>query len=68
MKIKKSRPIQQIIEDQVNNWKSALPHKEEKKITVVTISRQAGSGGMFANSCSEIVSFDFFDTELTSSG
>jgi cytidylate kinase len=66
MKIKKSRPIQQIIEDQVNKWKSALPHKEEKKITVVTISRQPGSGGHFlAQQLAQKLSFDFFDQEIT---
>ena len=66
MKIKKSRPIQQIIEDQVNKWKSALPHKEEKKITVVTISRQAGSGGhVLAQRVAQTLSLDFFDQEIT---
>ena len=66
MKIKKSRPIQQIIDDQVNKWKSALPHKEEKKITVVTISRQAGSGGhVLAQQLAQKLGFDFFDQEIT---
>ena len=66
MKIKKSRPIQQIIEDQVNKWKSALPHKEEKKITVVTILRQVGSGGhVLAQRVAQKLSFDFFDQEIT---
>ncbi|HPD60481.1 MAG TPA: cytidylate kinase-like family protein [Thermodesulfobacteriota bacterium] len=66
MKIKKSRPIQLIIEDQVNRWKSALPPKEEKKITVVTVSRQAGSGGhILAQQIAQKLSFDFFDQEIT---
>lgn len=66
MKIIKSRPIQQIIEDQVNRWKAALPHKEEKKITVVTISRQPGSGGhVLAQQVAQKMSFDFFDQEIT---
>ena len=66
MKIKKSRPIQQIIDDQVNKWKSALPPKEEKKITVVAISRQAGSGGhVLAQQLAQKLGFDFFDQEIT---
>ena len=66
MKIKKSRPIQQIIEDQVNKWRATRPYKEEKKVTVITISRQAGSGGhVLAQRIAQELEFDFFDQEIT---
>jgi cytidylate kinase len=66
MKIQKSRPIQQMIEDQVNKWKAALPHKEGKKITVVTVSRQAGSGGHYlAEQLAKELGFDFFAKKIT---
>ena len=68
MKIKDSRPIQQMIEDQVRKWKAGLPHKEEKgkKITVITVSRQPGSGGHhLAKLLAKELGFDFFDQEIT---
>jgi len=66
MKIKKSRPFQQMIEDQVSKWRTDHPHKEEKKVTVVTISRQSGSGGhVLAQQIAQEMGFDLFDQEIT---
>lgn len=47
MKIKKTRSIQQIIDDQVNKWKvvSTERAKEKTAVPVITISRQLGSDG-----------------------
>ncbi|MFH0814073.1 MAG: hypothetical protein V2A69_14730 [Pseudomonadota bacterium] len=47
MKIKKTRSIQQIIDDQVNKWKvvSTERAKEKTAVPVITISRQLGSEG-----------------------
>lgn len=66
MKIKKPRPIQQIIEEQVHKWRTIYPRKEEKKVTVITISRQAGSGGhIVAQRLAQGLGFDLFDQEIT---
>jgi cytidylate kinase len=66
MKIKKPRPIQQIIEEQVNKWRTTYPQKEKKKVSVITISRQTGSGGhILAQHLAQELGFDFFDQEIT---
>jgi cytidylate kinase len=66
MKIQKPRPLQHIVEEQINRWKSSVQGKEEKKITVVTVSRQPGSGGHYlAEQLAGELGFDFFGKKIT---
>ena len=63
----KARSIEQIIEEQVRRWK--IPRVEEKKkderISVITISREAGSGGnILAKRLSDQLEFDLFSQEF----
>ena len=63
----KARSIEQIIEEQVQRWK--IPRTEEKKkderISVITISREAGSGGnILAKRLSDQLEFDLFYQEF----
>ena len=63
----KARSIEQIIEEQVRRWQ--LNRTEEKKkderISVITISREAGSGGnILAKRLSDQLNFDLFYQEL----
>jgi cytidylate kinase len=67
MKIKKTRSIQQIIDDQINKWKvgSAERGKKKSTIPVITISRQAGSEGrVVAKRIAEEIGLDLFDREI----
>lgn len=67
MKIKKTRSIQQIIDDQVNKWKvvSTERVKEKTAVPVITISRQFGSEGqLVAKRLTEDLNLDLFDREL----
>ena len=59
----KIRSIEQIIEEQVKRWQiiPAPEKKEEKTISVITISREPGSGGnILAKRLSEQLDFDLF--------
>lgn len=63
----KTRSIHKIIEEQVQKWQ--LSKKEKKKeslmVSVITISRDPGSGGnVFAKSLSEKLDFDLFYQEV----
>ncbi|MGB6012406.1 MAG: cytidylate kinase-like family protein [Desulfobacterales bacterium] len=63
----KARSIEQIIEEQVRRWK--IPRTEEEKkderISVITISREAGSGGnILAKRLSDQLEFDLFYQEF----
>jgi cytidylate kinase len=63
----KARSLEQIIEEQVRRWH--LKQTEEKKkddfISVITISREAGSGGnILAKRLSEHLNFDLFYQEV----
>ena len=59
----RTRSIEQIIEEQVKRWQiiPALEKKEDKTISVITISREPGSGGnVLAKRLSEELGFDLF--------
>ena len=59
----KIRSIEQIIEEQVKRWQiiPAPEKKREKTISVITISREPGSGGnILAKRLSEQLDFDLF--------
>ena len=63
----KARSIEQIIEEQIRRWQ--LTRTEEKKkdehISVITISREAGSGGnILAEQPSNNLKFDLFYQEI----
>ena len=63
----KTRSIEQIIEEQVRRWQiiPAEKKKEEKEISVITISREAGSGGnILAKKLSEQLEYDLFYQEF----
>ncbi|RLA94369.1 MAG: cytidylate kinase-like family protein [Deltaproteobacteria bacterium] len=67
MKIKKTRSIQQIINDQINKWKLIRIEgkKEKPAIPVITISRQPGSNGhMVAKKIADELNLDLFDQEI----
>jgi cytidylate kinase len=59
----KTRSIEQIVEEQVKRWQ-IIPKeekKEEDRISVITISREPGSGGnILAKRLSEQLDFDLF--------
>jgi cytidylate kinase len=59
----KIRSMEQIVEEQVKHWqmKSVPEKKEEEVISVITISREPGSGGnILAERLSEQLNFDLF--------
>jgi cytidylate kinase len=59
----KTRSIEQIVEEQVKRWHiiPAPEKKEEERISVVTISREPGSGGnILAKQLSEQLDYDLF--------
>jgi cytidylate kinase len=59
----KTRSIEQIVEEQVKRWQiiPAPEKKEEERISVITISREPGSGGnILAKQLSEQLDFDLF--------
>jgi cytidylate kinase len=63
----RTRSIYQIIEEQVQKWQilDKKEKKEAEEISVVTISREPGSGGnIVAKSLSEKLSFDLFYQEV----
>jgi len=62
-----TRSIQQIIEEQVQRWQilSTKEESETGQISVVTVSREPGSGGnILAKSLSERLGFDLFYQEI----
>ena len=63
----RTRSIYQIIEEQVQKWQilDKKEQKEAEEISVVTISREPGSGGnIVAKSLSEKLGFDLFYQEV----
>ncbi|MBC8430549.1 MAG: cytidylate kinase-like family protein [Desulfobacterales bacterium] len=63
----RTRSIHQIIEEQVQKWQilDKKEKKEAEEISVVTISREPGSGGnIVAKSLSEKLDFDLFYQEV----
>jgi cytidylate kinase len=59
----KTRSIEQIVEEQVKRWRiiPAPEKKEDEAISVITISREPGSGGnILAKRLSEQLGFDLF--------
>jgi len=63
----KTRSIQQIIEEQVQKWNIMRMEKREEKadIPVITISREAGSGGqLVAKGIAKRLGFDLFHREV----
>jgi cytidylate kinase len=63
----RTRSIHQIIEEQVQKWQilDKQEKKEAEEISVVTISREPGSGGnIVAKSLSEKLGFDLFYQEV----
>jgi cytidylate kinase len=63
----KTRSTEQIIEEQVRRWQIAQKEekKEKERISVITISREPGSGGnILAERLSEKLDFDLFYQEF----
>jgi cytidylate kinase len=63
----KTRSMEQLIEEQVRRWQIIQPEtkKEEKHSSVITISREPGSGGnILARRLSEKLGFDLFYQEF----
>lgn len=63
----KARSVEQIIEEQVRRWqlKQTEEKKKDERISVITISREAGSGGnILAKRLSDHLKFDLFYQEL----
>jgi hypothetical protein len=63
----KARSIEQIIEEQVQRWKITRTEekKKDERISVITISREAGSGGnILAKRLSDQLEFDLFYQEF----
>lgn len=63
----KARSIEQIIEEQVQRWKITRTEekKKDERISVITISREAGSGGnILAKQLSDQLEFDLFYQEF----
>ena len=67
MKIEHTRSIEQIIEEQIKRWEAALRDKEKAQTSfpIITVSRQAGSGGhILASRLAKDLGLDFFDKEI----
>ena len=63
----KARSIEQIIEEQVRRWQITRTEekKKDERISVITISREAGSGGnILAKRLSDQLEFDLFYQEF----
>jgi len=63
----KARSIEEIIEEQVQRWKITRTEekKKDERISVITISREAGSGGnILAKQLSDQLEFDLFYQEF----
>ena len=67
MKIEHKRSIEQIIEEQIKRWEAAHRDKEKTQTSfpIITVSRQAGSGGhILAQRLAKDLGLDFFDQEI----
>jgi cytidylate kinase len=67
MKIKKSRSIQQIIDEQVTKWRAVggAEKVEEGPFSTITFSREPGSSGhIVAKRIADELQYDFFDQEI----
>lgn len=67
MKVKTTRSIQQIIDDQIHKWKAEGGERKPKKaiIPVITISRQFGSEGhTIAQRVADELGLDLFDRQI----
>jgi cytidylate kinase len=65
--LSKTRSIDQIIEEQVKKWQLLKAEKKELQpaISVVTVSREPGSGGkLIAKGVAECLGYDLFHQEL----
>jgi cytidylate kinase len=63
----KARSVEQIIEEQVRKWQITRTEekKKDERISVITISREAGSGGnILAKRLSDQLEFDLFSQEF----
>ena len=63
----KNRSIDQIVEEQVKRWEILHSEKSKKEddVTVITVSREPGSGGTeLAKKLAETLGFDYFHKEL----
>ena len=63
----KARSVEQIIEEQVRRWQITRTEekKKDERISVITISREAGSGGnILAKRLSDQLEFDLFYQEF----
>ena len=63
----KTRSIEQIIEEQVRRWQIVQTEekKEDERVSVITISREPGSGGnILAKRLSDQLKFDLFYQEV----
>ena len=67
MKIEHTRSIEQIIQEQIKKWEAVLRDKEKTQTSfpIITVSRQAGSGGhILAQRLTKDLGLDFFDQEI----
>lgn len=66
MKIRGTRTIPEIIDDQLHKWQATREEKKtEPSITVITISREAGSAGReIGERVAKELGYDFFAQEL----
>jgi cytidylate kinase len=69
MEIKKTRKrsIEQIVEEQVQRWGMlhAVEMKEEERVSLITVSREPGSGGsIIAKRIAELLELDLFHGEV----
>jgi len=67
MQIKRTHSIQQLIEEQVRKWQAISQDKQKAKsqLPIITISRQAGSGGhVLAQRLAQNLGLDLFDREI----
>ncbi len=65
----KKRSMQEVVEEQIKRWKAMQPKKEssEKAVTIVTVSREPGSGGrIIAEKLAEKLNFDLFHQNFVS--
>jgi len=64
----RKRSVQQVIEEQVKRWEAMKPKKKEaegKGVSVITVSREPGSGGkLVAKGVAERLGFDLFHQEV----
>lgn len=66
MRVPKTRPVHQLIEEQVARWRATSEQqKKELPVSVITISREPGSlGHLVGQRLAEDLAFDLFDREI----